>query len=137
MTRSHPKRSHEADRLASVVVDAALHVHKTLGPGLLESVYETVLTHELEQRGLRVERQVSVPFEFDGIHFDEGLRVDLFVERNLVVELKSVTELDPIHTKQLLTYLRLLGRSLGILLNFGGVTLKEGCRRVVDRHADF
>jgi GxxExxY protein len=134
--RSHQHRTREADRLASVVVDAALHIHKALGPGLLESVYETVLTHKLEQRGLRVERQVSVPFEFDGIQFDEGLRVDLFVERILVVELKSVTELDPIHTKQLLTYLRLLDRSLGLLVNFGGLTLMEGFRRVVNRHVD-
>jgi len=119
------------------VVDAAFHIHKDLGPGLLESVYEAILARALEKRGLRVERQKLVVFEFDGMQFDEGLRVDLLVEECLVVELKSVEVLVPVHAKQLLTYLRLLKLPLGLLINFGGATFKEGVKRVVNHHTDF
>ena len=127
----------EAERVAAVVVDAAYKVHKTLGPGLLESVYEAVLARMLERRGLRVERQKAVAFDFDGMHFDEGLRVDLLVEGCLVVELKSVETLAPVHAKQLLTYLRLLNLPIGLLINFGAATFKEGAKRVVNNHRDF
>lgn len=125
------------EEVSGVVVDAAFHLHKDLGPGLLESVYETVLARLLEKRGLRVERQKSVAFDFDGMHFNEGLRVDLLVEGCLVVELKSVENLAPVHPKQLLTYLRLLELPLGLLINFGAPTFKEGIRRVVNNHRDF
>jgi GxxExxY protein len=125
------------EEVSAVVVDAAFHLHKDLGPGLLESVYEVVLARMLGNRGLRVERQKPVAFDFYGIHFDEGLRVDLLVEGCLVVELKSVENLAPVHAKQLLTYLRLLDLPLGLLINFGAATFKEGVKRVVNGHSDF
>jgi len=99
---------------------------------LLESVYEVVLARALEKRGLMVERQKTVSFEYDGLCFDEGLRVDLLVEQCVVVELKSVEKMAPVHSKQLLTYLRLLHLPVGLLLNFGAPTLKEGLRRIVN-----
>ena len=125
------------EEASATVVDAAFHLHKDLGPGLLESVYEVVLARMLEKRGLQVERQKSVAFDFDGMHFNEGLRVDLLVEGCLVLELKSVENLAPVHPKQLLTYLRLLKLPLGLLINFGAATFKEGIKRVVNNHRDF
>ena len=107
------------EEVSAAVVDAAFHLHRDLGPGLLESVYEVVLARMLDRRGLKVERQKTVAFDFDGMHFDDGLRVDLMVEDCLVVELKSVEILAPVHPKQLLTYLRLLNLPLGLLINFG------------------
>jgi len=129
--------SMNVEEVSSVVVDTAFHLHRDLGPGLLESVYEAVLARMLEERGLRVERQVSVAFDFNGMHFDEGLRVDLLVDSCLVIELKSVEKLAPVHAKQLLTYLRLLDLPVGLLINFGAATFKEGIRRVVNKHQDF
>ena len=102
------------EELSAVVVDAAFHIHRGMGPGLLESVYEMVLARSLEKRGLWVERQKTVTFEYEGIAFNEGLRVDLLVNGLLVVELKSVETLAAVHPKQLLTYLRLLDRPLGL-----------------------
>jgi len=127
----------DVEEVSAIVVDAAFHLHRDLGPGLLESVYEAVLARMLERRGLRVERQKSVAFDFDGMHFDEGLRVDLLVEGCLVVELKSVETLAPVHPKQLLTYLRLLNLPIGLLINFGAATFKEGAKRVVNNHRNF
>lgn len=124
------------EELSAEVVDAAFHLHKDLGPGLLESVYEAVLARMLAKRGLRVERQKPVPIEFGDLRFDEGFRVDLLVEGCLVVELKSVENLAPVHAKQLLTYLRLLHLPLGLLINFGAATFKEGVRRIVNDHRD-
>ena len=121
-----------ADEITGDIVDTALKIHKAVGPGLLESVYEIVLTRSLERRGYYVERQKVVQFEYDGIIFKEGLRVDLLVEGRIVVELKSVEHLAPVHGKQLLTYLRLLQLPVGLLINFGAATLKEGLRRVVN-----
>lgn len=126
-----------AEELSAAVVDAAFHLHKDLGPGLLESVYESVLARMLEERGLSVERQKTLAFNFHGMHFNEGLRIDLLVNETLVVELKSVETLAPVHAKQLLTYLRLLGLPLGLLINFGAATFKGGCKRVVNQHSDF
>jgi iron complex transport system substrate-binding protein len=123
-----------AERLSAIVVDAAYHIHVELGPGLLESVYEAVLARALEQRGLRVRRQAPVEFEFDGMHFEDGFRIDLLVEDALILELKSVEKLAPVHAKQLLTYLRLCNLPLGLLINFGAATFKEGCHRVVNNH---
>jgi GxxExxY protein len=124
----------EMDDVTGEIVDAAVKLHTRLGPGLLESVYEAVLARELERRGLRVQRQAAVSFDFDGMHFDEGLRVDLLVEGVVVVELKSVEKLAPVHSKQVLTYLRLLNHSVGLLINFGGATLKEGLHRIVNNY---
>ena len=125
------------EELSAIVVDTAYHLHRDLGPGLLESVYETVLARMLLDRGLKVERQRIVSFEYQGIRFDDGLRIDLLVQNRLVVELKSVEVLAPVHSKQLLTYLRLMQLPLGLLINFGAATFKEGCRRIVNNHHDF
>ena len=122
----------ELDDVTGAIVDAAVKVHLALGPGLLESVYEVVLARELDRRGLRVERQKTVAFEFGGLRFDEGLKVDLLVEGMVVVELKSVETLAPVHKKQVLTYVRLLNLHVGLLVNFGSSTLKEGLHRVVN-----
>lgn len=118
--------------LAREIVDASYHVHKKLGPGLLESVYETILAFELEKRGLKVERQVPVSIVCEGIKFDEGFRAYLIVENKVIVELKSVETVVPVHKKQLLTYLRLADKRLGLLINFGAVVIKDGISRVVN-----
>jgi len=120
------------DETTGEIVDAAYRLHTGLGPGLLESVYETVLARDLERRGLHVERQKPIGFDYDGLHFDGGLRVDLLVDSRVVVEIKSVERLLPVHPKQVLTYLRLLGLSVGLLVNFGAPTLKEGLQRIVN-----
>lgn len=120
------------DEITGTIVDAALKIHMELGPGLLESVYEAVLARALERRGLHVERQKVVRFEYDGMVFEEGFRTDLLVEGRVVVELKSVEKLAPVHGKQVLTYLRLMNRPVGLLINFGAATLKEGLHRVVN-----
>ncbi len=117
---------------AKQIVDAALLVHKALGPGLLESVYETALFHELVKRGLTVVRQVPVTFVYDGHVYDEGFRLDLLVADCVVVELKSVETVHPVHKKQLLTYLRLSGKRLGLLINFNSALLKDGVIRIVN-----
>lgn len=124
----------QVDDVTGLVVDAALKLHVRLGPGLLESVYETLLARDLEACGLKIQRQLAIAFDFEGLHFDEGLRVDLLVNDILVVELKSIDKLSPVHTKQVLTYLRLLKLPVGLLINFGGATLKEGLRRVVNNY---
>lgn len=118
--------------IADKIMDAAFLIHRELGPGLLESVYEIVLAKYLTDVGLMVERQVPVPIYFQGIAFDEGFRADLFVERKVIIELKSVERLQPVHSKQLLTYLRLTGCRLGLLINFGENLLKDGFKRVVN-----
>jgi GxxExxY protein len=126
------KTMQELDDITGAIIDAAMKVHMGLGPGLLESVYEVVLARALEKRGFRVDRQKTVSFEYDGMVFEEGFRTDLLVEGCVVVELKSVEKLAPVHSKQLLTYLRLMNQSVGLLLNFGAATLKEGLHRVVN-----
>ena len=125
------------EEVSAEVVDAALRLHREVGPGLLESVYEMVLARMLEDRGLRVERQKSVAFDVLSLHFEEGFRVDLLVDGILVVEIKSVDSLAVVHYKQLLTYLRLMRLPLGLLVNFGSGLLKDGIRRVVNNHNDF
>ena len=122
----------DIDEITGKIVDAAYKIHVGLGPGLLESVYEAVLARELERRGLRVERQKPISFEYDGLKFDEGFRVDLLVEDIVVVELKSVEKMSAVHPKQVLTYLRLLHIQVGLLINFGAPTLKEGIQRIVN-----
>jgi len=122
---------------AADVVDVALLLHRQLGPGLLESVYETVLAAELRKRGYPVLRQQPVDFTFNGMRFDGAFKADLIVGPGLVVEIKSVERLSGVHVKQLLTYLRLMEQPLGLLINFGGETLKEGVRRVINSHNRF
>ena len=125
-------RIQELDEVTGEIVDAAYKLHKGLGPGLLESVYEAVLEKDLCRRGLSVERQKAVSFEYDGMRFSDGFRIDLLVDACVVVEIKSVENLSPVHTKQVLTYLRLLDLPVGLLVNFGAPTLKEGVRRIVN-----
>ena len=120
------------NEIAKIVVDAAIKVHRALGPGLLESVYEIVLAHELAKRGLKVERQVPISIEYNGLKFQEGFRADVVVEEKIIVELKSVENIQPVHKKQLLTYLRLADMRLGLLINFGSALLKNGISRVVN-----
>jgi GxxExxY protein len=124
------------DELAAIAVDCGLKVHAGLGPGLLESAYEAVLSHSLGRRGLRVERQKPIPIRFEGILLDEGFRADLLVEGRLLIELKSVERLAPIHAKQVLTYLRLMNLPIGLLMNFGALTFREGVKRIANRHDD-
>jgi GxxExxY protein len=119
------------ERIATAVVHAAYTVHKKLGPGLLESVYEVCLAHELEKRGLRVERQVPLPVVYDGIRFKEAVRLDILIEGCFVVEVKAVEQLLPVHRAQVLTYLRFLGQRLGLLINFDVQLIKDGIHRVV------
>ena len=120
------------NEVAKIIVDSAYHIHTKLGPGLLESVYEVILTHALRKRGLKVERQVPIPIEFDGIKFNEGFRADLIVEDKVIVELKSTETTLPVHKKQLLTYLKLTDMKLGLLINFGARLMKQGISRVVN-----
>jgi iron complex transport system substrate-binding protein len=127
----------DIEEVARIAVDCGLRIHRELGPGLLESVYEAVLAHELSQAGLGVTRQKPISFVYDGVKFDEGFRADLFIEDCLIIELKSVERLAPVHAKQLLTYLRLTEKPLGLLMNFGAETFKEGCKRVVNNHTAF
>jgi GxxExxY protein len=122
------------DEIAREAVDAAVKVHREIGPGLLESVYQVLFAQELERRGLFVERQKKITFTYDGMTFADGFRVDLLVNGLVVIELKATESLAPVHTKQLLTYLRLMKLPVGLLINFGGATLKEGLRRVVNNY---
>ncbi len=122
----------ELDDITGTIIDAAIKIHKDLGPGLLESVYEVVLAKALEKRGLRVQRQVPFRFQYDGLVFEEGFRIDLLVEDRVVVEIKSIETLAPVHGKVLLTYLRLMNLQVGLLFNFGEEILKDGIHRVVN-----
>ena len=119
------------ERVAAEIVDAAVKLHADLGPGLFESVYEVVLKDQLERRGLEVQRQVVMPIEYKGIRFDEGFRVDLIVEGLVLCELKACEAIHPAHRRQLVTYLRLSGRRLGLLLNFGSAMMKNNIARIV------
>jgi len=121
------------DDITGNVVDAAVRLHKALGPGLLESVYEIVLARVLERRGFRAARQQPISFEYDAMEFRDALRVDLLVESQVVVEIKSVERSLPVHRMQVLTYLRLLNLPVGLLINFGAPTLKQGLQRIVNR----
>ncbi len=121
----------EIETVGNQVVDAALVVHRALGPGLLESSYEQCLAFELQRRGLRVERQKALPLVYHGLRIDAGYRVDLWVEHKVIVELKAVDRIEPIHRAQLLAYLRLSKQPLGYLINFNVRLLREGLHRLV------
>ena len=118
--------------VAHEIVDAAYHVHVALGPGLLESVYEVVLAHELQGRDLSVVRQQPIPITYRGVQFPVGFRADMIVNDLIIVEIKSVDELLPVHKKQLVTYLRLADKRLGLLVNFGARLVKDGIIRIVN-----
>ncbi len=138
------KDSHEAtkprkdkEEIATILVDCAFRLHRDLGPGLLETVYEVVLAKMLRDQGLEVERQKPIPIQYAGFTFEEGFRADLIIEGIVLVELKSVEALVPVHSKQVLTYLRLLNLPLGLLINFGSASFKEGCKRIVNGPQSF
>ncbi len=125
------------EEISAEVVDTAFQLHRDLGPALLESVYEAVLARMIEQRGLLVQRQRPIPIRYAGLAFDEGFRADLLIEEQLVIELKSLETMLPVHAKQLLTYLRLLDLQVGLLINFGAPTFKQGVKRIVNNHRHF
>ena len=120
------------NEIATQIVDAAYKIHTTLGPGLFESVYETILATELEHRGLHVTRQQAIPIVWEDVHLDAGFRADLLVENKVIVEVKSVEVLAPVHRMQVLTYLRLGGKRLGLLINFNTALIKDGISRIVN-----
>lgn len=120
------------NELGTIILECAFDIHRKLGPGLLESVYEAVLARSLEKRGLNVQKQISIPFTFDGETFDQGFRADLIVEGKVIIELKSVEKLSPASKKQLLTYLKLTNLKLGYVLNFGADLMKNGITRTIN-----
>lgn len=121
----------EVERVAKVIVDAAFQVHKELGPGLLESVYETCLAYDLGQRGIKVESEVVLPIIYKEVHLDAGLRLDMLVEKLVIVELKAAEATIPLFDAQLLTYLKLTQKRLGLLINFNVPLIKDGIKRIV------
>lgn len=125
------------NEIGKIVVDCAFQVHKKLGPGLLESVYEVALAHEIRKRGLSVERQVPVPIVYDNLKFDEGYCADIIVAGLVILELKSVEEIQRVHKKQLLTYLRLADKRLGYLINFGAELIRDGLSRISNGAEDW
>ncbi|HEX8125572.1 MAG TPA: GxxExxY protein [Allosphingosinicella sp.] len=124
----------DIEELARMAVDCGFKIHRELGPGLPESVYEVVMAARLVREGLLVERQKPIPIEVDGIPLGEGFRADLLVEGQLLIEVKSIDRLAPVHGRQLLTYLRLADRPLGLIMNFGGETFREGVKRVANNY---
>ena len=126
----------DENQIGRIVVDTAIAVHRGIGPGLLETVYEAVLAKELRERGLTVERQIPIPIEYGGFRFDEGFRADIVVEGKVILELKSIEAINNAHKKQLLTYLMLTGMKLGDLLNFGEALMKDGIIRIVNGLAE-
>ena len=124
----------DVEELARIAVDCGYKLHDALGPGLLESVYEACLFHSLAERGLFVERQKPVPIRFNGLILQEGFRADLLIEGTLLIELKSTEAHAPVHAKQVLTYIRLLDLPLGLLMNFGAPTFKDGVRRLANNY---
>jgi len=120
------------NELSGVILEVAIDIHRRLGPGLLESVYQTILAHELTKRGLQVQKEEHIPLIWDNLRFDVGFRADLIVNELILIELKSVEQVAPVHKKQVLTYLRITGKKLGLLINFGEVTLKDGVSRIIN-----
>jgi len=120
------------NQIGLIIVDTAVNLHKKLGPGLFENVYESILSKLLAQKGLYVQRQVSIPINFQGEHIDEGFRADLFVDGKVIIELKSVDNITNAHKKQLLTYLKLSDTKLGFILNFGAGIMKNGIFRIIN-----
>ena len=123
--------SNSEERIATIIVNAAYTVHKALGPGLLESIYEVCFCHELTKRGLSIHRQVTLPISYDGITFDEGLRIDVLVEDLVICELKAVEDMNAVFMAQLISYLKLAHKRIGFLINFNVPTIKQGLKRVI------
>ena len=131
MMRSDPALRTEEHRLSNEIISAAIEVHRLLGPGLLESAYQAALCRELSLRGIRFRREVELPVVYKGVHLNAGYRIDILVEEKVIVELKAVEAIEPVHEAQLLTYLKLSGKKLGLLLNFNVPLMKDGIRRLV------
>jgi GxxExxY protein len=142
LTRSREEREgdgalRDLEELARSAVDCGFKIHDELGPGMLESVYEALLAAKLVALGIRVDRQKPIPIEFDGVTLAESFRADLVIEDSLIVEIKSVEQLAPVHSKQLLTYLRITKQPLGLLMNFGAAMFRDGVKRIVNGHTNF
>lgn len=120
------------NEIAKIAGDASIKIHKALGPGLLETVYEVILARELESYGLNIQRQTPVPIEYNGIKFNEGFRADIIVDDKVIIELKSIEQVKDVHKKQVLTYLKLTNLKLGLLLNFGETLMKDGITRIIN-----
>lgn len=125
----------DIDALAREAVDAAYRIHRSIGPGLLESAYEAILAEHLRRRGFPVDRQVPIDINFDGVRVNDAFRADLLLENKLLIELKSVERLAPVHHKQVLTYIRLMNLPLGLLISFGAELFRDGARRIINKHA--
>lgn len=123
--------SEQEEKIGKIIVNAAFNVHKSLGPGLLEKVYEICLAHEIGKSGLLVERQVTVPITYDGLVFDEGLRLDILVENLVICEIKAVTELNPVWQAQVMSHLKMMDKRLGYLINFHVPLIKQGIKRII------
>ena len=121
------------NEIAKIIVNISFKIHTQLGPGLFESVYEEILYYELQNKGLRVERQKVIPVIWNGIKMEQGFRADLIVEKKVIIEIKSVEAIAPVHQKQLLTYLKLTGLKLGLLINFNSALIKNGIQRIVNK----
>lgn len=119
--------------ITGIIIDTSIQIHREVGPGLLESVYEEILFYELTHRGIKVERQVAIPVVYKDIKLNIGFKADLIVESKVIVEIKSVDELAPVHSKQLLTYLKLANKKVGLLINFNQELLKDGIKRIVNK----
>ena len=128
------ERDDELECLARIAIDCGYHLHKELGPGLLESVYEILMAEELRARGLDCRKQVPVPIRYNSVVVDNAFKIDLLIENRLVIELKSVERRSPVHAKQLLTYIRLMQLPLGLLMNFGMATFKDGLSRIANEY---
>jgi GxxExxY protein len=126
---------HDINQITGQIVDAAYKLHSRLGPGLMESAYRLILTRDLQSRGLHVEQESQITFTYEGLVIANGFRVDLLVEKCVVVELKSLERLAPVHTRQILTYLRLLDLPIGLLINFGAARMDNGLQRVVNKRS--
>ncbi len=120
------------NEILSIIVNTSLKIHRELGPGLFESVYEEILTYELQKRDLFVERQKVIPVKWDQVIMDQGFRADLIIDRKVIIEIKSIEAVAPVHQKQLLTYLKLTGLKLGLLINFNEALIKNGIQRIVN-----
>ena len=123
--------SEQEEKIGKIIVNAAFNVHKSLGPGLLEKVYEICLAHEIGKSGLLVERQVTVPITYDGLVFDEGLRLDILVGNPVICEIKAVTELNPVWQAQVMSHLKMMDKRLGYLINFHVPLIKQGIKRII------
>ncbi|MDP3149939.1 MAG: GxxExxY protein [Ignavibacteria bacterium] len=131
MNKEFEPLTENENRIGKLIVEAAFEVHKNLGPGLLEKVYEVCFVHELQKRGLNVKRQIDIPIQYDGIVFQEGLRLDVLVEDLVICELKAVEQVNPVWMAQVLSHLKLTDKRLGYLINFDVPLIKDGIRRII------